>query len=184
MSCGWKDWAPGEAEAHAKERAAEIERIKAELDADPLYAWDWRTGRLKSEVAPAPITGQCSIYLASRYSRCLELQGYAAQLTTAGHRVASRWHGGNHQADDLSSDNAVRYALEDLQDLRDANVLILFTEQPRSTNSRGGSMVELGIAIATNKRIFIIGPAANIFCTLPCITFVDGVENVIARLWA
>ena len=50
-----------------------------------------------------------------------------------------------------------------------AHMLVAFTEQPRSGNSRGGRHVELGIAIGSRKRIAVVGPRENIFCWLPVI---------------
>ena len=37
------------------------------------------------------------IYLAARYSRLEELQGYAVDLRAIGHRVEARWLLGDHQ---------------------------------------------------------------------------------------
>ena len=127
------------------------------------------------------------IYLAARYSRRLELCGYRDQLTALGHQVPARWLDGGHQiADDgmplgdageqlfesghPSADSLRgRFARHDLEDVLAADMLIAFTEPPRVSASRGGRMVELGIAIgalmngaalATGipKRIAVAGP--------------------------
>lgn len=126
------------------------------------------------------------IYLAARYSRREELCGYRAELQAMGHIVTSRWLNGNHQidtsgkpigesgealvedgADDRAAEMRAHFAQEDFFDVMNADMLIAFTEVPRSGHSRGGRHVELGIAIGTMKRIRIVGPRENVFCWLP-----------------
>ncbi len=113
------------------------------------------------------------IYLAARYSRIDELNGYAEQLRSLGHTVDARWLQGNHQIDDagLSAEaetaERVRFAEEDLHDLMSADACISFTEIPRSTNSRGGRHVEFGAALAAGKLCIVIGPRENVFHCLP-----------------
>ena len=110
------------------------------------------------------------IYLAARYSRRQELLGYAAQLEELGHSVTSRWLAGNHQIrDDQLNDGldelalAQRYAREDLVDVAQADLVISFTEEARSTTSRGGRHTEYGFALALRKRLWLIGPRENVF---------------------
>ena len=124
------------------------------------------------------------IYLAARYSRRLELCGYRTQLAEHGIKVAARWLDGAHQLGndgmplteegerrfedgDPSADHLRdKFARDDLEDVLAADLLVAFTEQPRTGASRGGRHVELGIAIGAGKRIAIVGPRENIFCWL------------------
>lgn len=127
------------------------------------------------------------IYLAARYSRREELCGYAEDLKRAGHSVMSRWLEGNHQIADngmpigddgealvegfSDSEKAMflrqQFAMEDLRDIDYSEMLIAFTEPPRSSASRGGRHVEFGYALAQNKPILIVGHKENVFCWLP-----------------
>lgn len=114
------------------------------------------------------------VYLASRYSRFKELQKYAEVIESAGHQVTSRWIRGNHQISDdglsaqAKESERIRLATEDLEDLNAADVVICFTEKPRSTNSRGGRHVEMGYALGTRaKVVVVVGPRENVFCCLP-----------------
>lgn len=113
------------------------------------------------------------VYLAARYSRREELNGYAAQLRELGCVVTSRWLDGDHQVDDrgLSTEaeasERVRFACEDWSDLEDADWCISFTESPRSANSRGGRHVEFGAALALGKRCVVVGPRENVFHCIP-----------------
>jgi len=86
------------------------------------------------------------IYLASRYSRREELCGYRDDLEYLGHTVTSRWLDGNHQVDDrglsteAKSEERLRFACEDWEDLKSAEVCISFTEPPRTTNRLSRSL--------------------------------------------
>lgn len=115
------------------------------------------------------------IYLAARYSRREELNGYADWLRSRGHEITSRWLLGNHQIDDagLSAEAAAeeraRFACEDWEDLMAADCCISFTEAPRSSNSRGGRHVEFGAALADRKACIVVGPRENVFHCLPLV---------------
>lgn len=120
------------------------------------------------------MTQPINIYLAGRYSRRAELDGYRRELESRGYVVTSRWLDGQHQIPDdgmpvggRADEYAERFALEDWEDLRRAEVVIAFTEAPRSTSSRGGRHVELGAALAWGKQVVIVGPRENVFCHLP-----------------
>ncbi len=109
-------------------------------------------------------------YLAARYSRRDELGGYAAELNEMGIQVTSRWLVRSRQIpDDAVRDDveARRYAREDVADIEAADILVAFTEQPRTSLSRGGRHVELGYALAAGKRVVVVGPLEHIFCWLP-----------------
>lgn len=126
-----------------------------------------------------------SYYLAARYSRRLELCGYRSDLALLGIDVPARWLNGSHQLDnegrpigetgELMFENGSaaadhyrrKFAEDDFEDVVDSDMLIAFTEQPRSGNSRGGRHVELGIALGMGKPVVIIGPRENVFCWLP-----------------
>lgn len=118
------------------------------------------------------------IYLASRYSRRDELQGYAAQLKAAGHVVTSRWIYGTHEIVDGRSresahEDRIIFAQEDVADVHSADAVISFTEGPGAVNGRGrgGRHVEFGIALALGRRCIVVGHRENIFHSLPAVEF-------------
>lgn len=117
------------------------------------------------------------IYLAARYTRLGEMQQWRITLESIGHVVTSRWINGSHQIDDgqtidATIDEKIRFATEDVEDLTSAEVVIAFTEPPRSGHSRGGRHVELGMALALRKRVIVVGHRENVFCWLPQVQFV------------
>lgn len=113
-----------------------------------------------------------AIYLAARFSRKRELQGYARRLADLGVNVTSRWlRDGAHEwtgtPDHLIPHVAqAAFAGEDLEDVATADAFVLFTEEVNRHGTRGGRMVELGYALALKKNVAIIGPRENVFCHL------------------
>lgn len=109
------------------------------------------------------------IYLAARYSRKDEMREYADRLQRADHHVTSRWVEVKHNVEDIDGDRelASRYASEDAEDLVAADAVVVFTEPPRKELTRGGRHVEFGMALALQKRLFVVGPIENVFYALP-----------------
>lgn len=115
------------------------------------------------------------IFLAARYSRLPELNVYRTQLEAAGHRVTSRWLNGGHEivrdvqglSAQVANAERERLAIEDWNDMKEAEVVVSFTEEPRSTNGRGGRHVEFGGALALGKTCVVVGPRENVFHHLP-----------------
>lgn len=133
------------------------------------------------------------IYLASRYSRREELCGYREQLRAAGHDVDVRWLSGNHTIDSVADGDSgsaradtvakrQQFAVEDLQDIRNSDLLIAFTEPERTGPTRGGRHVELGYALGDGKPVIICGPRENIFCWLPGVCQFDNFADALQYL--
>jgi len=129
---------------------------------------------------------QTSFYLAARYSRREELCAYRSDLEARGHVAPARWLAGGHQVHGLEAaraveadgpvpaDQALVVATDDIEDLLASDVLVAFTEQPRTPlASRGGRHTEFGIALGlrragvSNRPIFVVGPIENVFHALP-----------------
>ena len=94
-------------------------------------------------------------YLAGRFSRKDELAGYANQIVTAGERVNARWLTGAHDASterELTDEELSRaFAMEDLEDIDDADAFILFTETPEAGYTSGGVWSNLGMRCCPNS---------------------------------
>jgi len=146
------------------------------------------------------------IYLASRYGRRAELCEYREQLNAAGHKVQAQWLDGSHQISDTGTpigetgealvegdDGSTtlkaaamrnRFAMDDFRDVTMCELLIAFTEPPRSSASRGGRHVELGIALGLMKQVWIVGPRENIFCWMEDVRQFDTWEECLKQLQA
>lgn len=142
------------------------------------------------------------IYLAARYSRREELCGYREQLSALGHEVTSHWLNGEHQAaDDDPGEQAYEFAAEDINDILDSDVIVSFTEEPRTAGaSRGGRHVEHGFVLGMNealrlaqrylpeevviRRVIVVGHRENVFHWLPEIDFFETWPEALAALAA
>lgn len=107
-------------------------------------------------------------YLAARYSRRDEMCEYAVELAEEfGVRVTSRWLAEqeplNSQMGQHSEEFYIKTAYVDILDIEMADVLIFFAEDPLIGVPRGGRHVEFGYALATGKKIFVVGPKENVF---------------------
>jgi hypothetical protein len=133
------------------------------------------------------------VYLAARYSRREELCLYREELRALGFSVQARWLDGGHQ---ISSEGTplgengealvegdcggqseeagklrAKFAADDWADVMRADIVISFTEPPRSNASRGGRHVEFGIGLARGRRSMVVGYRENIFHWLPQVKF-------------
>jgi hypothetical protein len=145
------------------------------------------------------------IYLASRYSRRAELCIWRHQLEDIGHTVTSRWLNGSHQISDAGlpigdhgeklvegdggseSEEANRlrahFVIEDCADVAAADIVISFTEPPRSAlGNRGGRHVEFGMAVALRKRLIVVGYRENLFHWLPEVEFFEDWQSALGAL--
>lgn len=134
-------------------------------------------------------------YLAARYSRRDEMRGYAEQLADLGlATVEAAWLSGEHDwggststPEELAA--AQRYALDDMRDLARAHLVLVFTEGPDPAGrNRGGRHVEYGLALAghlsrpATKYVLVVGPAENVFHTLPQVPRVADWTGALAYL--
>ena len=108
-----------------------------------------------------------TIYLAARFSRRHECQGYRGELQRIGLIVTSRWID-NHSDDEA---DPLKCARIDLEDLDAAEIVIAYGDEPRSNRSRGGHHVEFGYGLAQGKQIILVGHRENVFNYLPEVEF-------------
>jgi hypothetical protein len=126
------------------------------------------------------------LYLAAAFERQAEMHGYAMRLMSAGHEVTSRWnnphlrHRGLANQDDATNGDIIRWATDDISDLREADAVASFTGQ----GGRGGRHVEFGLAIALEKRLLVIGPLEHVFHYLPFVTQYDSVDEFMESMSA
>jgi hypothetical protein len=122
------------------------------------------------------------VYLAARYSRKNEIKEYSYDLMEIPDlKVTASWLDELHAPDsvmsDVSDDLLEHYADVDVHEVKNADVLVFFAEDPLVGTPRGGRHVEFGIALALGKIIFVVGPHENIFHYQPRVYHFDKWEQ-------
>ena len=116
------------------------------------------------------------IYIAARYDRREQMQGLLRAIEEIGHRVTSRWI-----RDSFAGVPDEICAGVDESDIDEAEALVAFSE-PRGHLSHGGRHVEFGIALALNKRLFLVGDRENVFHHHPSVEQFKDVNHLLAFL--
>lgn len=123
------------------------------------------------------------IYLAAKYSRHPEMRAVRDLLENShGHVVTSRWIEGNHDiTSDANADSErQRFAIEDFMDMRDAGLLLWFSEPEKiEGRNRGGRHVEFGMALAYHIPVIVIGRKENVFHWLPGVAHVPSLAEAL-----
>lgn len=142
---------------------------------------DETEGLDETPVEPLSATFETSgpkIYLAARYSRAEQMRGVRDRLEKYGFVIVSRWIEGGHELSKEGSTEAhfmerKRFAREDWEDMLRSDIVVSFTEEPRTTKTRGGRHVEFGGALALGKRVIVVGHRENVFHCLDEVEFFD-----------
>ena len=125
------------------------------------------------------------VYLSAAFDHQEEVQRLADFLRMQGHTVTSNWLHEPPLAYDATGFAAWERrarANDDMADIRRADTLVYISLWPSTT---GGRHVELGMALAWDKRVIRIGPADNMFGHLATIEEYPGIgsfmHSVIAK---
>ena len=101
-------------------------------------------------------------YVAAPFSMKKKAGQIAEKIRAAtGWKCRARWLFGKHDVL-IHSDDDERFAKEDLEDVRNSDVLVHIAAEGMRTHS-GGRHVELGYALALGKHVVHIGQQENIF---------------------
>lgn len=130
------------------------------------------------------------VYLAAPYQWKDRIIERATELRSLEIEVTSSWleepHKPSTTLSELTDEQHAQYALRDLQDINEADILILFAVPSTDTPiPRAGRHVEFGYALAARKSVWLVGNKENIFHYLPQIrifeTWADAVQELIFR---
>ena len=124
------------------------------------------------------------VYISAPY----ELRDEAIQtmysLEEQGHRVTSRWlKTPEHEIlRNPGIAQQANLAVEDLDDVVDADALVAYNPAGWENKGTGGRHVELGYAIAMGKRIVLYGVRSNFFHSLGVVDYVQTFEELVEVL--
>ena len=126
------------------------------------------------------------VYLAHNYeARDWLAEKIVPELEAAGIEVTSSWIKKAKPIDPYHPDLQRTEAIQDIEDVRRADVIALFTNQFGKRPGRG-KYVELGIALALDKTVILVGSAATnadtVFYYMPSIIKVSSLKQLIANV--
>jgi hypothetical protein len=102
------------------------------------------------------------IYLAARFTRIDEMRGYADELKEDGHEITASWVYGGEEGLTFSD-----IASLDIADVLRCDTLVKFTEPYGTPVPGGGRHSEWGVALATKKALYLVGPKEQVFDWYP-----------------
>lgn len=102
------------------------------------------------------------VYLAAKLGEKDKLKELSLDLSPIGYENVARWLDGAEEG--LSREEI---AVLDLEDVKRADTIILFTHPRGSLQTGGGRFVEFGYALALKKECIVIGPLENVFMHTP-----------------
>lgn len=118
------------------------------------------------------------VYVASHSRELAEEQ--ARILVDHGHETTSRWHTkAFHPTSHHTHDECVAVALEDLEDIKAADALVLLAGPDKYS---GGKFVEAGIAVGLGKTVVVVGRRENMLLWLPELLVVESMSEAAATL--
>ena len=121
------------------------------------------------------------IYLAGRFDDQAQLRLVRDMLVGLGHTVTSRWL--SEDAADWTGEfetHGHELAERDLEDIDEAEVLLLDTTGENKTNGR---LVEFGYAIGRGMAVGVVGPKRNVFHYLEWIPNTASWDDVWKTSW-
>lgn len=120
-----------------------------------------------------------AIYLSAQFEDAAILRDARAKLASLGYTVTSRWLDAGTavpataQAGEAGAgERLAAIAVQDLEDIRAADVVVVYNPPEACAIGRGGRHVETGFALALGKPIVVVGARGNVFHWLPDIAVV------------
>ncbi len=115
------------------------------------------------------------IYLAASYAQMLEMRELGERLRSLGHEVTAQWIEGKEA--NASRESA---ALMDVEDVRRADTLVLFSFPRGTLVTGGGRHVEFGIALERGMRLLVVGPKGeHVFHSWPGVRFFSSAQELL-----
>lgn len=101
------------------------------------------------------------IYIAGKFEAQRRLRSVRAEIESRGlGEVVGTWLDEEEAPGKVTEAQKFEYAVRDLSEIRQADLLILDTYDD---NLRGGREVEYGYAIASGAAVWVVGPKRNVF---------------------
>jgi len=122
-------------------------------------------------------------YFAALLSRQAEMRCCRREIELLDHSVTSSWVNVNLSSFGESAD-ATRAAIagESLDEIRSADVIILFAEPRGSANIGGGRHFEAGLGLGLGKKVVVIGHREHVYCCVPGVDFYNSWDEFLESI--
>ena len=118
------------------------------------------------------------VYLAGPWARRDEVREAREQIRAAGFLVDCRWIDLPDTDEGQKAPGTLRREAEDdLEDLRNSDVLVLLNLEPSE-----GKATELGYALCLGMPVISVGETRNVFTRLSQVVPLDGIDDAIEEL--
>lgn len=118
------------------------------------------------------------VYIAAPYQTLVMMHYLRRTLISAGFDVNASWL--NEDPENISLQP--EYAVRDMQDISEADVVVVYNPPEWTNKGAGGRHVELGIALALKKPVIVFGGVSNIFHLAPGVELAVDTFDVLTRL--
>lgn len=116
-------------------------------------------------------------YVAAPFGRKVEARAAIQTLAALGIESTARWVE-SHYDDETKPEILRLEAMEDLNDIDRADMLVLLASWPREGS--GGKDVELGYALGRGKKVVVVGEPYSLFHYYPCVKVVASVGEIVS----
>lgn len=115
---------------------------------------------------------QLSFYVAAPFGWRRRVKGIIESIEDGGHEVTVDW------TDHLDESTPGEFAAEDIEGVKDCDVFVLL-----ANGGSRGSHVELGAAITTGSKVYVVGPVEteSTFYHHPAVERLDSIGEVYER---
>ena len=122
-------------------------------------------------------------YVASHFAEKELSKKLVAQVAVAGHTCTSRWLTQENLTDPSDHELRQRFAVEDMDDVLAADVLVFRNPKESHGKGSGGRRVEFGIAALAKMPILIFGgPSEGVFDDLTNVMICPTVESLLVTM--
>lgn len=121
------------------------------------------------------------IYVAAPWSDRDKAKGLGDQLETFGHEITHKWWIDEGKGYNGDEDHYRQCAINDFVAIQTADKVIILNTQPRGEET-SGKAVEMGLAIAFQVPVVVVGEWTNVFHFFPGVRLVDTLEEAIDAL--
>ena len=105
---------------------------------------------------------------------------WAAELSNAGHGIASTWHDVPFtRTDEIAPDDRPAVAFDCVQEIESADALLLLTPHG---DCPGGIYAEAGVALSQGLPVFLVGRRSNLMLWHPDVVQCDEVQGVLEAM--